>query len=241
MTELRAFREENRDWPPPELPAPPFVRSSGWPTLLLLGGLIVLHAASGPWHDDSPWFNKAGALNSQAVMEQGQWWRLLTALTLHADLGHLVGNCVIGGVMAQLLCKLLGSGTAWLAMLLTAAFANFLNIALRTEPHYSVGFSTAVFSAIGIFCGRQIMGGAFVRQLLLPLGAGIGLLAMLGAGNEGGRTDLGAHLFGLACGLGSGFVLRLAKLDQQGRHALTQRLLLAAAVALLAGSWLQAF
>lgn len=238
MAELLAFREENRDWPPPVDYQQPLV--SRRPTLLLLGGLVMLHAASGPWQDGNPWF-EAGAVNSRAIMEHGQWWRLFTALTLHADQSHLVGNCVIGGMMAHLLCKILGSGTAWLALLLSAALANLLNSALRTEAHHSVGFSTAVFAAIGIFCGRQLVGGSVVRHVLLPLGAGLGLLAMLGTGNEGGRTDLGAHLFGLACGLACGFLLHLAKLDQQGSSALMQQLLFAAALSLLAISWLQVF
>jgi rhomboid protease GluP len=240
MIELHNFREENQNWPPPADHPPPFVRSSGWPTLLMLGGLLLLHAASGPWLDSSPWFT-AGAASSRAVMEQGQWWRLITALTLHADQGHLVGNCVIGGVMAHLLCKSLGSGTAWLAMLLSAFFANFLNIALRVDPHYSVGFSTAVFAAIGIFCGRQLLNRSAVRQFLLPLGAGTGLLVMLGSGNEGGRTDLGAHFFGLICGLACGLFLRIAGLDRQGNRQSLQKMLFAAALILTALSWLRAF
>jgi rhomboid protease GluP len=240
MAELRAFREENRNWPPPDVPSPPFLRISSWPTLLMLGILMLLHAVSGPWlADNNPWF-QAGAVSSRAILEQGQWQRLITALTLHADQGHLVGNCVIGGVMAHLLCKTVGSGTAWLAMLLSAGLANFLNIALRAEPHYSVGFSTAVFAAIGMFCGRQLFGGSVIRHLLLPLGAGAGLLAMLGAGNEGGRTDLGAHLFGLACGLICGLLLRVTGLDQQGDHRALQNSLFAAAIALLAACWLLA-
>ncbi|WP_417910994.1 rhomboid family intramembrane serine protease [Candidatus Electronema sp. PJ] len=241
IAELQDFREENRNWPPPADQVLPFVRSSNWLTLLMLSGLILLHTISGPWLAASPWF-AAGAVSSQAIIEQGQWWRLITALTLHADQGHLVGNCVIGGVMAHLLCKTLGSGTAWLAMLLSALLANFLNIALRTDPHYSVGFSTAVFAAIGIFCGRQLWGGgSLIRHLLLPLGAGASLLAMLGSGNEGGRTDLGAHLFGLACGLLCGFFLRVAGLDQQGSRRSLQNLFFFIALSLIILSWLLAF
>jgi membrane associated rhomboid family serine protease len=44
----------------------------------------------------------------------------------------------------------------------------------------------------------------FARTALIPFGAGLGLLAMLGAGNGEGNTDLGAHLFGFGSGLGLG-------------------------------------
>jgi membrane associated rhomboid family serine protease len=244
MAELCAYREENRDWPPPKQPAPPFVPVSAWPSLLMLGGLFFFHAVTGPWQAGSLWF-KAGAVNSPAILEQGEWQRLITALTLHADQGHLLGNCVIGGAMAQLLCRTVGFGAAWLSLLLAAALGNLLNIVLRAEPHYSVGFSTAVFAAIGILCGRQLIGGGpLLRQLILPLGAGAGLLAMLGSGGEGGsarQTDLGAHLFGLLCGLGGGLALRAAGWDQQGGRSRLQTALFLAALLLIVLCWLPAF
>ncbi len=209
----------------------------------MLGGLIFIHAVTGPWQAGGLWF-RAGAVSSQAILEQGEWSRLVTALTLHADQGHLVGNCLIGGAMVQLLCRTVGFGTAWLTLVLTALCGNLLNIVLRAEPHYSVGFSTAVFAAIGIFCGRQLLGGgSLLRQLILPLGAGAGLLAMLGTGGEGGaeQTDLGAHLFGLFCGLAGGLVLRTAGWDQQGERSRLQAALFAAALLLIAFCWLLAF
>lgn len=243
LAELRAYREENRNWPPPEVRPPPFVRTSSWPTLLMLGGLLLVHAVTGPWQAGSLWF-KAGAVSSPAILEQGEWPRLITALTLHADQGHLVGNCVIGGAMVQLLCRTIGFGTAWLSLVLAALCGNLLNIILRAEPHYSVGFSTAVFAAIGIFCGRQLIGGSsLLRQLILPLGAGAGLLAMLGSGGEGGahQTDLGAHLFGLLCGLAGGLLLRTAGWDQQGSRSRLQTVLFLTALFLIVLCWLLAF
>ena len=165
MAELHAFREENRNWPIPTVRPPPFVRSNSRATLFMLGLLIFIYLLSGPWAADSPWF-QTGAVSNKAILEQGQWPRLLTALTLHADQMHLVGNCVIGGFIAQLLCKSVGSGTAWLSLLLSGLLGNLLNIVFRNDPHYSVGFSTAIFAAIGILCGRQLLSpGPVIRQL----------------------------------------------------------------------------
>lgn len=215
MKQVRAFREENRYWPPPPSAVRPAVRSDNPPTLLMFGGLMIFYWLTGPWLADNPWF-KAGAVNSRAILDQGEWWRLLTALTLHADQMHLVGNCVIGGVIVHLLCKATGYGIGWLTLLLSAMTGNFLNIVFRDTPHYSVGFSTAVFAAVGILCGRQLNNTAstIIRQLLLPLGAGVGLLAMLGSAGE--RTDFGAHLFGLVGGLLYGFFLQLTNFDLLG-------------------------
>ncbi len=239
MKELRAFREENRSWPPPPSAVRPAVYTDNPPTLLMFGGLMIFHWLTGPWVAANPWF-KAGAVDSPAILEQGEWWRLITALTLHADQMHLVGNAVIGGVIVHLLCKSTGYGMGWLALLLAAMTGNFFNIILRDTPHYSVGFSTAVFAAVGILCGRQLNNttSGIVRQVVLPLGAGVGLLAMLGS--EGERTDLGAHLFGLACGLIYGLLLQLTDLDLLGSRRGLQLALFLVALFLISLCWLLA-
>lgn len=239
LSELQAFAEENRNWPPPPNSARPLPRTDNPPTLLMMGALIVLYMVTGPWFTENPWF-QAGAIDSSKILQQGQWWRLITALTLHANQMHLVGNCVVGGFMVHLLCKTTGYGTGWLALTLSGMVGNLMNIALRNTPHYSVGFSTAIFAAIGIFCGLQLADrkATLIRQLILPLGAGIGLLAMLGT--EGKHTDLGAHLFGFGSGLACGVLLHLSRLDLQADNRGLQQLLFSLALLLIIGCWLLA-
>lgn len=197
--ELGHFEMENRGWPPRKnLP----LRGEGQteerpPTVLLMGALLIFHLVTGPFISGSEWF-RLGAVNSRAILEGGEWWRLITALTLHSDSGHLVGNIAIGGVVIHFLCKMFGTGRGWFLLILAGTVANFANVIARGPGHVSVGFSTAVFAAVGLLCGGQ-MRLMNLRSVLLPLGAGVALLAMLGSSGE--RTDLGAHLWGLAVGL----------------------------------------
>ena len=132
---------------------------------------------------------------------------------------HLAGNCLIGGLVIHLLCKVLGYGSGWLLLLLAGAGGNLLNVALRQGPHFSVGLSTSVFAAIGILTGLQIVRfrTRSLRECLLPLGAGAGLLAFLGS--EGVRTDLGAHLFGFLVGIGCGAVVWPCRHGGENRQA----------------------
>jgi rhomboid protease GluP len=237
---LDSYFEENRSWPLRPQQPPPFAATGNPPTLLIMGSLVLFFLVTGPWQDQSSWF-RLGAIDSKAVMQQGEWWRLITALTLHADLVHLAGNCVIGGFIVHMLNRTVGYGLASLLLVSCGFLGNLLNIAARDQVHYSVGFSTAVFAAVGLFSGLQILAGpAFrLRNLLVSLGAGIGLLAMLGASGE--RTDLGAHLFGFICGLGAGAIggrLRITRLA--GRAGLQLRLSLLA-LFIIIGSWLAAF
>ncbi len=239
IAEIQACEEENRYWPPPPNYARQLPQTDNPPTLLMIGGLVIFYLVTGPWRAANPWF-QTGAIDSVKILEQGEWWRLITALTLHADQMHLVGNCVIGGFMVHLLCKTTGYGTGWLTLILAGMTGNLLNIALRDGPHHSVGFSTAIFAAIGIFCGLQLNNrrASLIRQLILPLGAGAGLLAMLGS--EGKQTDLGAHLFGLGSGFAAGVLLQAGRLDLRAGNRRLQQILYVLSLGLITGCWLLA-
>lgn len=232
--QLAHYRLENRNWPPPaaepQPPAPP------QPTLPILAALVLFFLTTGPWEDGNPWFAR-GAIDSQAILDQGQWWRLVTALTLHADLVHLLGNCLLGGLLIDFLSKTAGYGAAWWLVLVNGALGNLLNIAFRGQAHASVGLSTAVFAAVGLLSGLQLARsrGRSLKGLVLPLGAGVGLLAFLGT--EGTRTDVGAHFFGFLCGLASGSGLGLAGLFAGQRSPSAQAAWLAAALLLVLTCW----
>ena len=209
LQEIAAFMEENSDWPPyrPKKRASlPVLTKYQPPTILMMGALVIFFVITGPWSGSSEWFSQ-GAVSGRQILEHGQWYRLVTALTLHADVVHLFGNIIIGGVLVHFLCRLLGNGLGWFLILASGTLGNFMNILLHGYSHNSVGFSTAIFGTIGILSGYQAASkrSAALKEILLPLAAGAGLLAFLGAGGE--RTDLGAHFFGLLAGVVLGALL----------------------------------
>jgi membrane associated rhomboid family serine protease len=93
-------------------------------------------------------------------------------------------------------------GLGLLLVVASGALGNGLNAVANGHGHDSIGASTAVFGAIGILAGmalaRRNRAGQSGARLLLPVGAGIGLLGMLGMG--GVRVDVFAHLYGLLAG-----------------------------------------
>ena len=195
--EIASFERENRNWPPPKDLGGAVDPAERPPTVLLMGSLMVFHLVTGPFSTHSMWFRQ-GAVDSRAILEGGEWWRLITALTLHSDPVHLLSNIFIGGMVIHFLCQMFGTGRGWFLLILAGTAANLANVIARGPGHISVGFSTAVFAAVGLLCGGQ-MKLMNLRSVLLPLGAGASLLAMLGSSGE--RTDLGAHLWGLVVGL----------------------------------------
>jgi rhomboid protease GluP len=235
---LNRYRQENRNWPPPRAPHPT-LSAQNQPTLLMMLLLVLFFFHTGQWSPDSNWFTR-GAIDNAAILKQGQWWRLITALTLHADLSHLLGNCLIGGPVIHLLGRLIGYGQSRLLLIVSGSIGNLCNIVLRQQPHLSVGFSTAVFAAIGILTGLQL-GRASIRSpraILLPLGAGAGLLAFLGS--EGVRTDLGAHLFGFFSGVVCGWLFMRTGLTQRLQRPATQAVQLCLTLTVLLLAWMRA-
>ncbi|MBN4048521.1 rhomboid family intramembrane serine protease [Desulfocapsa sp. AH-315-J15] len=238
--QLQAYLYENRNWPPkPVSSANSFTPLLQPPTLLLLGCLALLYSVTGPWSAHSIWFT-AGAGDADAILQKGEYYRLITALTLHADTAHLLGNCLFGGFLYHFFCKLTGNGLGLFAMLFTATLANYINVVLHGSNHLFVGFSTAVFAIIGMLAmisRNYRTGNRYI--LILPFMAGAALLAMIGSSGE--RTDLGAHFFGLLCGMASGWFLCRPTLLTLRKSMLFQSILFASSIGIITAAWKMAF
>ena len=145
-------------------------------------------------------------LDNVRVVLFGEWSRIVTALFVHADLGHLCANAGFSLIFARLLATHTGPGLALFLTIFAGAMGNALTIPLREGYVLSYGFSTALFACIGSLSG-------FVARLsrtgaLWPLACGAALLALLGT--EGENTDYMAHVCGLLCGMASGYVAAYA-------------------------------
>jgi rhomboid protease GluP len=205
--------------------------------ILLLGFHLVAGArdVTAP----SAWF-AAGSASAERIM-QGQWWRAVTALTLHGDLMHLFGNALASLIFIAAVGRWLGSGVGAALILLAGAAGNLLTAAVDRTRYVSVGASTATFAALGIMAGLQVVRRSRHRRLtrrawLLPIGAGLGLFAMLGVGPN---ADVLAHLFGLGAGCVVGIAAGIAV--RRRAAPFIQAALAVATAAAVAGAWLLAF
>ncbi len=221
-TELRLFEDENRYWPPLPPPERPLAEN----TLATLSVLILLATFHNLTQIKAPLFGhvppdwiEIGRAQAVQILA-GQWWRLITALTLHADWVHLLSNIAIGGVFVVFLCRELGSGLAWVLLLAAGISGNLLNACVQLPSHSAVGSSTAVFGAVGILAALSLVRyrSQLRRRWPMPVVAAMALLALLGT--EGERTDLGAHLFGFVCGIMIGLLAEylIERYGQPGRR-----------------------
>jgi membrane associated rhomboid family serine protease len=197
--QLKRYERENpprrRSAPPEPLHGGAWLGSLGYAAIMLLVGFL---AGSGAFYAD--WLD-GGSLRT-APVRAGEWWRAVTALTLHLDVGHLLANLGFGTVFGLLAGQLLGPGIAWASVLAAAAAANLLNAWIQPEMHSSVGASTAVFATLGLlaaYAWRKRSGETERRAYRwAPLFAGVFLLAFTGVGGE--NTEVLAHLTGFAMG-----------------------------------------
>lgn len=208
--ELEGFAGES-DAPPPSPPHAPHL-GGNWAVLVFLG-LLCWHGLRMGWWGNpggadmsAAWLN-AGALDVIRVRVYHEWYRAVTALTLHADSRHLLGNIAFGAVFLTVLCRRVGLGLGFFLTILGGVLGNIGNVLFRPAPFISLGFSTALFASVGALSGSLALEAHRQRgKALVPLAAGAALLAMLGT--EGERVDYAAHIWGLLAGFGLGAAAR---------------------------------
>ncbi len=237
--ELQLFEDKNRHWPPSRPPITPDADNL-LITLSVLVVIAIFHNLTrldpGPFNlSTAEWISRGNA-DAGAIMA-GQWWRTVTALTLHADGLHLLGNLTIGGGFIVLLCRTLGSGLGWSLLLASGIFGNLFNAWVQSPRHHSVGASTTVFGAVGLLAAINLLDHRhnLRRRWYLPLAAALALLALLGS--EGENTDLGAHLFGFAVGIGLGLATSFLRNGKGRPGAGLNALLALACLGLVSGAW----
>lgn len=202
--ELTTYWQENAH-PAPVQTKVPYV-DSGW--LGVLGFLAVIWAVPALQGFGSQAWIDAGVLHSAAVRD-GEWWRAVTALTLHGGLEHILSNSLFGSLFGFFVARYLGSGVGWLVILLSASAANTVNAMVHPDAFRALGASTANFAALGLAPTLLWRKGAFRQQDwrrgVAPIFAAVAMLAFTGFGAE--RVDVGGHVFGFIAGVGAGWYL----------------------------------
>jgi membrane associated rhomboid family serine protease len=213
--QLAAFDRESLRWPPPPI-RDPWIGTKVDLLTPLLWTLTVLAFFQASAHFPA-WIDR-GALDSQAVFERGQWWRVVTPLFLHANAAHVISNALSGLLVFSAVVSTLGRMRGWLLVALASALGNTAVAAVNFPgPYTSIGASTAIFAGVGLLAGRAIRIAWQSshphrwRAMFAPFAAGATVLALYGAGGQ--RVDVGAHLTGFVAGLVFGFIAGMRRPD----------------------------
>jgi membrane associated rhomboid family serine protease len=200
---IRQYHLENRGWPWQQAVFKPGILfdwgALAWALLVCLFFWLSTRAN----------LLTAGVMDGTAVAH-GQWWRLLTAMWLHADLAHLAANATIGLVLLGLAMGRYGTGAGLLAAYLAGASGNLVAGLISLQTHRSLGASGMVMGCLGLLAVQSF---SLWRQtphapkfILSGICGGLMLFVLL-ALTPG--TDVMAHLGGFVSGLVLGALMNL--------------------------------
>jgi len=207
LAEIEAYEAEEMEAAAESapVPTPPAALADSWSPWWVCAFVIAFYVRLGPYDGGSKILSRAAA-NTDAIFD-GEWWRVVTALTVHSGPVHLAGNVVCLLLMGYALCGVFGGGLSWALILAAGIVGNILAALLHGPGHVSVGASTACFGALGILSAHRALQNqrrygkprGVWNRTWLPIGSGVALLTVLGTGP---RSDLAAHAFGFLAGLG---------------------------------------
>ncbi|SDU07946.1 rhomboid family intramembrane serine protease [Desulfobacula phenolica] len=205
------------------------------PAFFIMGLLCLIHVSCLEYHIHEDMIFKYGV--SALFILQGETYRAVTALMLHSDARHLLGNMAGLLIFGAPVISLSGFGAGPFMLLFTGTAGNLINAHFHKTAHLSIGASTSVMGAAGLLVAFRITqtGKPFRWNTLLPMIAGAVLVGMF---SQGERTDVWAHVFGFLCGVLSGIFFfplnRTINFPQKNTMALFISLLIIAAALLSA-------
>jgi len=167
--------------------------------LLLVEVVLSGNGAAGLIEPSSRALCRLGALNAPAVIRDGQYWRLLTVMVLHAGIVHWAFNSYALFIFGPILEALLGR-IRFLALYVGSGFAASGASLVFSHTQLGVGASGAIFGLLGAlvayFYRRRDAGGRGVLQNLLLV-----LALNLFIGTRIANVDNVAHIGGFLAGL----------------------------------------
>ncbi len=198
---LEHYERENRAWP--------FRHALPWPGLAfdwtvfawvgLISALFVLQT-----RPDST-VESSGICNV-GLVRAGEWWRALTATTLHADIGHLAMNAVFGILLLGVAMGRFGSGLTLLVTSICGFLANLVPVLWREDRVSGLGSSGVVMAALGLLAADAAF--QYWRRKQPPrliaegIAAGLMLFVLVGVSPT---SDVATHTAGVL----GGFLLGL--------------------------------
>jgi membrane associated rhomboid family serine protease len=168
--------------------------------LVFIGGALGGASATGGGFGGSPLLDNGSV--SQAAINDGEYWRLITAGFLHAGLFHLMFNMFALYVLGTMLEPAMGRvrfGLVYFVSLLAGSFG-----AILVEPNApTVGASGAIFGLMGAAVVVLRHHGISFAESGLAVWLGLNLLLTFTVSN----ISIGGHIGGLIGGTVAALVL----------------------------------
>jgi membrane associated rhomboid family serine protease len=210
---LQQYQAENRQWPwRQRIPGRSLLfdwGSMGWVILICFFFWLQTHLSID--------LRTRGLMDTVAV-SRGEWWRLFTAIFLHADIGHLAMNASFGLLLLGLTMGSLGTGWGLLAAYLTGAGGNLAVWLLDSTGHRNLGASGMVMGCLGLLAMQSVslrhVDRDTLKNALSGILGGVLLLVLFGFDPS---SDVLAHIGGFGSGLILGTFFRSSALPSRSK------------------------
>ncbi|HYY35787.1 MAG TPA: rhomboid family intramembrane serine protease [Candidatus Binatia bacterium] len=188
------------------------LRSATAVFILIVANLIafLFQISVGDWSDPEI-LHRIGALEPDAVVAQGEYWRLFTALFLHGGFLHLAFNLFALYVLGPPLERSIGT-IRFLACYLISGLASSAGVVALTEiglvqVGQLIGASGCIMGVVGAWAGFLLRHhhAPFAKQRL----ANIGLIVVIQIAFDLStpQVSMASHLCGLVAGFFLGLIL----------------------------------
>ena len=147
------------------------------------------------------------SVSQKWVFEDGELWRLVTALLVHSDLGHLLSNCYLFLIFGWMLRDYYGSRAFPWASVAVGALTNLIVVYTYPINVRLLGASGQVFGMIGMWLVLYIRFEDVVslgRRILFSVGF---CLVLLVPSVYQPQTSYRAHAIGFVLGVLAGWLL----------------------------------
>lgn len=156
------------------------------------------------------WYTDMGQIlwvSRHSIFHDAEYWRLLTAIFTHGDIGHLLANLPFVVIFAWLLRAYFGFLAFPLVSLLVGVVTNLATIALYPEHVRLIGASGMLYAMVAMwiaFYYRYEVRYSFGKKLQRIIGV---LLVLFFPSAYDQGTSYLSHIFGFVFGLLAAFIL----------------------------------
>ncbi|KAK9906220.1 hypothetical protein M0R45_002720 [Rubus argutus] len=153
---------------------------------------------------------KLGALERDLVVENGEGWRLLSCIWLHAGVVHLLANMIsllFIGIRLEQEFGFIRIGLLYVLSGLAGSLSSTIHLRQSTKPIISVGASGALFGLLGAMLSELLTNWTIYTNKCTALLILVVIIALNLAVGFIPNVDNSAHIGGFLAGFFLGFVL----------------------------------
>jgi rhomboid protease GluP len=163
------------------------------------------------WREGAGLYGALAAVPERVLID-GEYWRLFSAMGVHADLKHLISNAVLFTFFSYLLYGYFGLLIFPILTLLLGGLVNYLSLLTYPQGIRLVGASGLVYLMAGFWLVMYVL---IERRLTLKKrimrSVGVGLVVLMPTALQP-SVSYRTHAIGFAVGVAAGLVYFLAKM-----------------------------